>query len=150
MTTTEKAIKQNFAFEQAETVRYFTQEYFRLVERNGKPTPEQFEDEIWTYGYWSLLNTEFYFFHVEVIPFHMFTLWMADLADLYTKTPKAWQSHIKFLGFYNDLYPEMREFFKKINEFSKIEGQSEKHRKMLEFVSEWITQNRNSKGIIVP
>jgi hypothetical protein len=74
----------------------------------------------------------------------MYALWMLDMADLYSTKPLAWESHQNFLTSYSVLYPEMNEFFSKLQEISKTEAQKERHGKVRDYVMDWIEHNQRT------
>jgi hypothetical protein len=134
---TTKALKQDFQFEQAETVHHFSHIYLQDIETDDEVKPRDFDHEKWSSKYWGLLNMEFYFFDTKVIPERMFALWMADLAEQYEKDSKAWESHHKFLEFYETIYPNMKTFFTKIHEFSEQRDIGLRHEEIWKYVQNW-------------
>ncbi len=74
----------------------------------------KFDDSSWSYVFWSLHSTEFYFYHNDMLPEFIYQLWMMDLASLYVDDDAAWRTHDKYLTNYQFGYGEMREFFEEI------------------------------------
>ena len=62
---------------------HFTSRFMDLV-RDGKAI-EKIDDPDWSYRFWTLISTEFYFFHHQMLPHFMFKLWMYDLCELTVK-----------------------------------------------------------------
>ena len=62
-------------------IESFTGRFYDLL-REGE-LHNKIKEEEWAYQFWSLLSTEFYFFHHGILPQFMFTLWMVDLSILY-------------------------------------------------------------------
>ncbi len=139
---TEDALTLQQRFSRANTVLHFTQSFFHLIEQNGRVTSEKLQDLDWSYKYWGLHSTEFYFYHIGVIPKLMYALWIVDVADLYASDEGcAWQSHEEFLNHYSVLYPEMKDFFSKINDISKTKSRDTRHRDVREYVLDWVDKH---------
>jgi hypothetical protein len=129
----------------AQVLMNFSTRFYEIV-KNGS-LRLKIEDEQWAYQYWSLLSTEFYFFHHKIIPSDIYALWMTDLAKLYVQSEKTRQMHEEYLGTYSYNYANMVIFFKEINDIAKTDGEeNSQHSKIFEFVKGW--QNKNKSSIL--
>lgn len=136
---TERALAQDNKFEQAETVRHFTELYFKFVEeRQGKVTFDKLKKENVVSAYWSLLSTEYYFYREGAIPPLMFASWVVDLAELYEESNDVWESHSDFLKAYRYLHPDMLTFFENIRKLSGLGNTEQIHCQIKNFVYEWL------------
>jgi len=127
----------------ANVVEHFTGRFFDLL-RDGRFHEKILEPE-WSYQFWSLLSTEFYFFHHGILPKLMYTLWMIDLAKAYsddTQGNNVRQTHIKYLDTYSFQYSEMTSFFEEIFKISKIAHEKERNDKIEKFVVNWLSKNK--------
>lgn len=135
----------NQQLERGNAVIHFTSRFFDLV-RDGEPDSELTNPQ-WAYQFWSLHATEFYFFHHGILPTFMYSLWMIDMAKLYSgpNGQHARQSHIQYLHTYSFNYPEMISFFNEINEMARTcNDENMKNRKVAEYVSSWINENKRN------
>lgn len=103
----------------------------------------------WTHSYWSLVATEFYFYHHKLLPTQLFSLWMVDLARLYSSSngEVIRETHIKYLNTYKYGYEEMATFFEDIYRLSKkakgMQNEDANRSKLIvDFVNDWIAQNQ--------
>lgn len=95
---------------QSEAIMHFTDRFFTLLGQ-GEPREKIGRSDSYSYLFWSLQATEFYFFHSGLLPEFMYTLWMIDLANLYAEVGEIRQSHITYLQSYAFNYPEMITFY---------------------------------------
>ena len=100
-----------------QAVIHFSSRYFDLMNRGPR-----FYDPRWTYQFWSLHSTEFYFFHMGWLPDFMYELWMVELASMYSAHGQVWTSHEEYLNCYSINYPEMWNFFRKLRELASRQG----------------------------
>ncbi len=131
--------------ERGNAVIHFTSRFFDLVKEGG--TFRQFDNPDWAYQFWSLHATEFYFFQYGILPTFMYSLWMIDLASLYSGNDGQFirETHTKYLNTYSFNYPDMIFFFNEIYELARTAGDENlRNRKVAEFVTTWITENRKS------
>ncbi len=143
---TEKALTQDDKFEQAQTVRHFTQLYFDFAEkRQGNVTFDKLKKEGVVSAFWSLLSTEYYFYREGAIPPIMFASWVVDLAELYAENLDGWESHHDFLKAYRYLHPDMIGFFEKIYELSGLGDVEQIHYQIKDFVYEWVGAKEESR-----
>lgn len=63
---------------QSEAVIHFTARFFDLMREGAL-----FTNQRWTYQFWSLQATEFYFFDQKWLPLFMYRLWMIELGAMY-------------------------------------------------------------------
>jgi hypothetical protein len=122
---------------QSEAVIHFTGRFFDLMADGA-----QFADPAWTYQFWSLHATEFYFFHNRWIPEFMYQLWMVELASTYCESPKIWASHERYLSNYSPNYPQMCDFFRRVHEIATGHRNdlSSRCRAVQEHVKNWLVQ----------
>ncbi len=138
-----KAILLQQQISRGDAVMHFTDRYFELV-KNGEPS-KKFNDENWEYQFWSLHSTEFYFFHQGILPVFMYSLWMIDLANLYSQNgdSKIRSSHEKHLKTYSFNYPEMIAFYTEIHRIVKdFNDENLRNKKVAEFVEKWTEINK--------
>jgi hypothetical protein len=124
---------------------HFTSRFMDLV-KDGEPI-EKLDDDKWAYRFWTLQAAEFYFFHRQMLPKFMYTLWVIDLAKLYTQGggKKAWKSHYKYLETYSIGYEEMTDFFQKIYHIAQTTASlNERNKEISSFVDQWILSNSRS------
>jgi hypothetical protein len=129
--------------ERGNVTMHFTDRYFDLVKEGD--TFKNFNNENWAYQFWSLHATEFYFFHHGVLPVFMYSLWMIDLANLYTGDgeKEIRVSHEKYLETYSFNYPEMIEFYTLINQIAtQFNNENLRNKNIAEFVERWIGTNK--------
>jgi hypothetical protein len=100
-----------------QAVIHFSSRYFDLMNRGPR-----FDDAQWTYQFWSLHSTEFYFFHMGWLPEFMYELWMVELSSIY-RIYGVWASHEKYLNHYSTNYPEMYDFFQEICDLGSRQGE---------------------------
>lgn len=117
-----------------QAVIHFSSRYFDLMNRGPR-----FDDAQWTYQFWNLHSTEFYFFHMGWLPEFMYELWMVELASTYSSQGQAWTSHEKYLNCYSNNYPEMLDFFQKVHELATRHGGDGSHpsAEVQAFVKSW-------------
>jgi hypothetical protein len=135
--------------EKGTAVIHFTAQFSELLEA-GDPLqqfvpPTSPEKVAWQNRYWSLLGTEFYFFHHGLLPEFMFSLWVANLAELYRSEhgSGAWESHRRFMEAYSVEYPEMLEFFAEVHLLAETTGDNLAMRQAVSArVRDWIAANR--------
>lgn len=128
----------------AQVLMNFSTRFFEIV-KNGS-LYSKIEDEQWAYQYWSLLSTEFYFFHNRIIPAMVYAFWMTDLSKLYTKFSKVRQMHVDYLHTYSYNYGDMVAFYDAIYNISLQPGdQTTKDKSIFEFVKKWQQKNKPSK-----
>jgi hypothetical protein len=98
--------------ERSEAVAHFTGQFLSLL--SGGDPAKLILNADWAYRFWSLQSTEFYFFHHGILPKFIYTLWMVDLASLYSGPSgrRALETHEEFLRAYAVNYPAMVDFFK--------------------------------------
>ena len=129
-----------------------------ICNEDGAPVTSQFFDLLkegnlndkikkpdWSYRFWSILSTEFYFFHHGILPSFMFTLWMIDLSGIYSGTDgeEIRKSHMKYLDTYSFLYADMTGFFSQLHTIAKeCSHDSERNQKVSEYVNEWYMKNK--------
>jgi hypothetical protein len=142
-----KRAKEAVVFQQqiarGDAVMHFTDRFFDLL-RTGEPL-RQISDPDWAYQFWSLQASEFYFFHHGLLPPFMYSLWMIDLAELYSGIDgqKVRETHVKYLKEYSLHYHEMTSFYSELYKLAKdYSDNATRNRKVAEFVTIWITQNR--------
>jgi hypothetical protein len=138
-----KAIMLQQQIERGNAVMHFTDRYFELVKEGD--LFKKFNDENWEYQFWSLHATEFYFFHQGILPVFMYSLWMIDLANLYSQNvePKIRFSHEKYLKTYSFNYPEMIEFYTDIYQVvTRFSDEYLRNKKVAESVEKWIGLNK--------
>ncbi len=126
-------------------VIHFTSRFFDLLQ-NGDPF-KKIENPDWSYQFWSLHATEFYFFHHGMLPIFMYSLWIIDLAKLYcgNNGQNIRASHKDYLNTYSLNYSEMIEFFNKIYELAKTCGDDNlRNKEVAKFVASWITENKKN------
>lgn len=142
---TRRQVKHEENFALAETLMHFTKSYFEAVESTDKPFEECLSDEAWIERYWGLHGTEFYFFHHGTIPKTMYKIWMTDVIDIYSEHPEAWEKHLKYLAVYGVVYPQMREFFIRINKIAQADiKQEEKYARLSKYIDNWHTNSKKS------
>lgn len=134
--------KQHNQVVKAETLMHFTKTFHEVVETDSRPFTEKINDPVWLSSYWGLQGSEFYFFHHGTIPKQMYAIWMTDVADLYSKYPKSWDIHKKYLKTYGNVYKEMENFFNRIYEFSKISDKDRRYKDVKDFVYVWFEHNK--------
>ncbi|MBN2286277.1 MAG: hypothetical protein JXI43_07500 [Tissierellales bacterium] len=127
----------------ANVIEHFTGRFFDLL-RDGK-LHVKIVDPDWAYQFWSLLSTEFYFFHHGILPKLMYTLWMMDLASIYCDEENGEnvrKSHVKYLDTYSIQYSKMTDFFEEICNIAK-QSSNEKARndRIQAYVFSWISKN---------
>ncbi len=123
-------------------IEHFTTRFFELLKEGDLHA--RIDEEQWAYQYWSLLATEFYFFHHGVLPPFMYSLWMIDLAKLYRgeNGEHIWDSHSNYLDTYSINYSLMMEFFEKIRELALgSDDDTARNMAISEFVFDWIKAN---------
>ena len=102
----------------------------------------------WSHKYWNLLTTEFYFFQHGILPTFIVSLWMTDLANIYSgkNGKEIRKSHIDFLENNSFQYKKMLSFYEKIYNIAEKESNSnsERNRKIIEFTSSWISKNKEN------
>jgi hypothetical protein len=138
-----KAILLQQQIERGNAVMHFTERYFELVKEGD--TFKKFNDETWSYQFWSLHATEFYFFHHGILPEFMYSLWIIDLANLYSQNSQVSirASHTDYLQAYSSNYPEMIEFYSRINEIAKHDDDVNlRNNDVAVFVNNWISKNK--------
>jgi hypothetical protein len=128
----------------ANTIISFVSHFLDLV---GQEDPKvrftgEKKDERWAYQYWALYTIEFWYYHHRLLPVDMFTYWMGYLAEIYASDPAVYRSHQGFLASYRHTYPEMSEFFEKINDLAENNANlAERNREVQRYVEEWIQDN---------
>jgi hypothetical protein len=143
-----QANKGTFASQQLErgnAVLHFTSRFFDLIQK-GEPE-KMLADHEWSYQFWSLHATEFYFFHHGILPSFIYTIWMIDLSKFYTgvEGEKVRQSHLNYLHSYSFHYQLMADFYNQIFEFAKTCGdETIRNRKVADFVTDWLKKNNLS------
>jgi hypothetical protein len=116
-----------------QAVIHFSSRYFDLMNRGRR-----FDDTRWTYQFWSLHSTEFYFFDMGWLPEFMYELWMVELASMYGAHGQVWTSHEEYLNSYSTNYPEMWDFFRRIHELaSRQDDDSPPSAEVQAFVKNW-------------
>lgn len=112
------ALKFSQQVERGGAVIHFTDRFFELTKAG--PPEQLIDDPAWAYQYWSLLATEFYFFHSGILPTFLYSLWMADLAALFSGPAgeAAIESQRTYMKRYVFNYPEMGEFFSELHSLS--------------------------------
>ena len=98
-----------------------------------------FDDEVWCYGMWDLIATEFNFFKQGWLPLFMFRFWMNTLGAWYAEQPNAWPSHQSFLATYSGSLTEMEDFFQGIWKVARdSQGNTvARNRRIEDFVDSW-------------
>jgi hypothetical protein len=98
-----------------------------------------FDDELWCYGLWDLIATEFSFFQQGWLPLFMFRFWMNTLGTWYAEQPQAWPSHQRFLAKYSGSFTAMDDFFQGIWQATRDSGGNPvaRNRRIEEFVDTW-------------
>jgi hypothetical protein len=132
--------------ERGNAVIHFTSRFFDLV-KDGTPEIEM-ADSQWATRFWGLHATEFYFFHHSILPTFMYSLWMIDLAHLYSGPTgeKVRESHEQYLRTYSFNYPEMVAFFNEIYETARTCGDENlRNSRVADYVASWITSNKRSR-----
>jgi len=115
-------------------VIHFTGRFFDLMDNGAK-----FEDPDWTYQYWSLHATEFYFFENNWIPRFMYELWMVELVSTYRAYPLSKSSHQHYVMRYVFNYPNMATFFNELVRLSDAEFSDDvaRHIAITDYVAHW-------------
>lgn len=124
-------------------IEHFTGRFFDLL-KEGE-LHKKIKEEEWAYQFWSLLSTEFYFFHHGILPHFMFTLWMIDLSNLYAGSDgkEIKQSHKKYLDTYSFLYEDMTSFFDNIHQISQENTHDMGRNKAIsEFTMNWYQEHK--------
>jgi len=120
---------------QSVNVTHFTSRFFDLI-RDGM----RFSSPEWTYQYWSLHATEFYFFHNGWLPRFIYQLWMVELVNrVLRNNPEVCAAHLEYLDLYSVSYGEMREFFGGLHEIARREHESVQARnaEITAYVGSW-------------
>lgn len=141
-----EAVNLSQQIERGNAVIHFTSQYFNLV-KDGRPDTE-FADPKWAAQFWSLHATEFYFFHHSILPLFMYTLWMIDLAKLYSgpNGMQARDSHLEYLRTYSFNYPQMISFFHEIYEKARTcSDDNMRNREVADYVTSWITRHKRNR-----
>jgi hypothetical protein len=141
-----KAVNLSQQLERGNAVIHFTNQFSALV--HDSLPDGAFSDLRWAAQFWSLHATEFYFFHHGILPVFMYTLWMIDLAELYSgqNGTQARESHLKHLRTYSFNYPEMVSFFHDIYEKARTcSDDNMRNREVAGYVTAWIAQNKRSR-----
>lgn len=123
---------------QSQAVIHFTGRFFDLMRQAA-----DFNDAQWSYQFWSLHATEYYFFDNRWIPRFMYALWMAELASVYCDDKDAWPSHEKYLERYSTMYPEMYDFFLRLREIAANNptNMPSRNRQIKNYLEEWMTRD---------
>jgi hypothetical protein len=140
---TNKSLLANQQLERGNAVLHFTTRFFDLV-KNGSPEA-QLSDPEWSYQFWSLHTSEFYFYHHGILPIFMYTLWMMDLCKFYTGTEgeKVRATHVKYLKTYSFHYKEMADFYNQLYQIAKdSDDEMIRNDRVTKFVGEWFKKNR--------
>jgi hypothetical protein len=100
----------------SQTVIHFTDRFFDLMKGVSSIEDKLLADPDWRYQFWSLHAKEFYFFDKGALDAFMYSLWMADLAELYAsrKGEEIWKTHDKYLNVYVHSYGKMKHFYEYI------------------------------------
>ena len=138
-----------FLFEQqlahGNAVMHFTDRFFELLKAG--PPVKQINYPDWAYQFWSLHAAEFYFFHHSMLPTFMYSLWMMDLAELYSGTDgqRVRDSHIQYLKEYSFHYDKMTSFYSELFRLAQsYRDDATRNREVVKFVKTWIEQNRQT------
>lgn len=122
---------------QSQAVIHFTGRFFDLMRQTAN-----FADPQWSYQFWSLHATEFYFFDNGWIPRFMYALWTAELASVYCDDQDAWPSHEKYLERYSTMYPEMYDFFLHLRRIADANPSNmpSRNRQIQKFLEDWMNR----------
>jgi len=138
---------QTFQFTQqiqrSEAVAHFTGQFLSLL-AGGDPG-KLIHNADWAYRFWSLQSTEFYFFHHGILPRFIYTLWMVDLAALYSGPSgrRAIDTYEEFMTSYAVNYPAMVDFFGGIRNLACADCDAdERSRRVARYVEEWQQQHQ--------
>jgi hypothetical protein len=114
-------------------VIHFTSRFFELMK--GGP---RFDDPDWTYQYWSLQATEFYFFDNGWLPSFLYEIWMVEMVTGYRSFPGTKDSH-HYLERYAANYPSIVRFFAHLADIATTDFDSERDRNLAvsSLVSSW-------------
>lgn len=137
-------LQQNLS--RGDAVMHFTSRFFNLLEQ-GEPL-KKIDDPDWAYQFWSLQATEFYFFHHGILPAFMYSLWMIDLAKLYScaNGQAIRDSHKSYLDTYSLNYSGMIGFFNQIYEIARTSGDDNlRNKEIANFIESWIVENSKNK-----
>jgi hypothetical protein len=115
-------------------VIHFTSRFFELMKDGPR-----FDDPAWTYQYWSLQATEFYFFDNGWLPSFLYELWMVEMVTGYRSFPETKDSHRHYLDRYAANYPSIVSFFAHLADIATTDFDSERDRNLAvsELVSSW-------------
>ena len=130
------------------SVMHFSDRFFELL-KSGQPV-KQIGKPDWAYQFWSLHATEFYFFHHSMLPSFMYSLWMMDLAELYSGTDgqRVRESHVQYLKEYSFHYDKMSTFYSELFRLAQsYSDDATRNREVVSFVKRWIEQNRETSLI---
>ena len=125
------------------TIENFSNRFFELL-KQGR-LHDKINDPDWAYQFWSLLATEFYFYHHCILPEFMYSLWMIDLAKLYYEEngTSIRKSHTNYLDTYSFQYTKMTDFFDMIHQISqKYSHEKARNENVSKFVKDWINENK--------
>lgn len=143
----EKSVELSLQISKSDSLSHFTDRFFDLLKEIGSGGIEEklLTDAAWAYQFWSLQSTEFYFFHHGILPTFMYSLWMTDLAQLYTGTngEKIRASHQAYLNTYSLNYDEMCSFYENMYRLAKTPGNTATvNKEIATWISGWIETNR--------
>lgn len=133
-----------------DAVMHFTERFLDLLKSgNGTDTGYSINkrivsDQAWAEQFWSLHATEFYFFHNQILPVSIYSLWIVELAELYASHDgeMIWQSHSRYLDIYSREYSAMCDFYTNIFQLSESHAtQGEKNQSITHFVRAWLKDN---------
>jgi hypothetical protein len=128
---------------QVATVIHFTSRFFDLMKEG-----EHFEDRDWTYQFWSLQATEYYFFDNAWLPSFMYELWMVEMVAAYCADPAVWRSHEQYLTRYSSNYPTMLSFFTGLAEIAtqSFESDHDRNATITGYVAAWPSRSASVSG----
>jgi hypothetical protein len=136
-----KALSMTQTLARGNAVFHFTNRYFDLV-RDGDPA-QMLDDAKWSYQYWSLHATEFYFFHHGMLPSFMYSLWMFELAGVYRSKQHTREAHSEHLRIFSAGYPEMVEFFNDLYDTARrCEDDILRNREVAKLVGTWAAKSK--------
>jgi hypothetical protein len=126
---------------QSKAVMHFTDRYFDLL-KEGNPERKVMEEPGWMNKFWSLHATEFYFFHHGMLPIFMYSLWMVELAKMYSGVngEAVWKSHANYLALYSLNYEQMGGFFEHLYKESKTHNDET----ITKWIKAWISENQKA------
>jgi hypothetical protein len=121
---------------------HFAGSFLDLFKDSGaKGVSEIVQDSNTAYRFWSLQDTEFFFFQHRMLPTFMYALWMVDLARVYAGTSgeEVYKSHTDHLRVYSSNYPDMIEFFNSIYNLAREHpDENLRNKQVWDYVETWI------------